>query len=102
MFYVYVLRSAKTGRRYVGSCEHLDDRVRRHNAGEAKAARHGIPWKLVHTESFLTRREAMKKERYYKTGRGRDELYRLLPGSPSPKGQRSVAAHRSIDKVMQC
>jgi putative endonuclease len=92
MFYLYILRSGKTGRRYVGSCEDLDDRVRRHNVGEAKATRHGIPWKLVHTKSFLTRRDAVKKGRYYKTGRGRDELDRLVPGSPSAKDQRSIAA----------
>jgi putative endonuclease len=92
MFYVYVLRSGKTGRRYVGSCEDLDDRVRRHNSGEAKATRHGIPWKLVHTESFLTRREAVKKERYFKTGRGRDELDRLVPGIAASKDHRLIAA----------
>jgi len=43
MFYVYVLGSSKTGRRYVGSCEDLSDRLRRHNAGHSKATRHGIP-----------------------------------------------------------
>ena len=77
MFYVYVLRSDKTGRRYVGSCENFDDRFRRHNSGESKATRHGIPWTLLLIESFATRREAVRKERYYKTGRGRDELDRL-------------------------
>ena len=76
MFYVYVLRSSKTGRRYVGSCEN-DDRLRRHNAGHSKATRHGIPWILVHSESFSNRAEAAKKERYYKSGRGRDDLDRL-------------------------
>jgi predicted GIY-YIG superfamily endonuclease len=39
MFYCYVLRSEKTRRRYVGSCENLPDRIRRHNAGESKAKR---------------------------------------------------------------
>ena len=39
MFYVYVLRSCKTDRRYVGSCENVDDRLRRHNAGPSKATR---------------------------------------------------------------
>jgi hypothetical protein len=29
---------------------------------------------LIHRESFPTRVEAMEKERYYKTGRGREEL----------------------------
>ncbi|PYI97371.1 MAG: hypothetical protein DME98_08535 [Verrucomicrobia bacterium] len=37
MFYCYVLCSQKTGRRYVGSCENLTERIRRHNAGESKA-----------------------------------------------------------------
>src|ERR1700686_1163470 len=78
MFYVYVLRSGKTGRRYVGFCEDLDDRLRRHNAGESKATKHGIPWTLLHTERFSTRTEALERERYYKTGRGRDELDQLL------------------------
>jgi putative endonuclease len=77
MFYVYVLRSSKTGRRYVGSCENIGDPLRRHNAGHAKATRHGIPWILVHSESFSNRAEAAKKERYYKSGRGRDDLDRL-------------------------
>ena len=78
MFYVYVLRSGKTGRRYVGCCEDLGDRLRRHNAGESKATKHGIPWTLLYAENFVTRSAAMARERYYKTGRGRDELNRLL------------------------
>jgi putative endonuclease len=77
MFHVYVLRSGKTGRRYIGSCEDVAARLRRHNNKESKATRHGIPWILIHTQGFETRSDAMKKERYYKTGRGRDELDRL-------------------------
>jgi len=74
MFYCYVLRSQKTGRRYVGSCENLTERIRRHNAGDSKATKHGVPWSLVHSESFDTRAEAAERERYYKTGKGRHEL----------------------------
>jgi putative endonuclease len=78
MFYCYVLRSQKTGRRYVGSCENLTERIRRHNAGDSKATKHGAPWVLVHSESFASRPEAAERERYYKTGRGRDELDKVL------------------------
>src|SRR5215475_13030851 len=74
MFYVYVLRSTKTCRRYVGSCEDLDERFRRHNLGHSKATRHGVPWTLVHTETFSSRADATRREQYYKTGLGRDEL----------------------------
>jgi putative endonuclease len=77
MFHCYVLQSQKTGRRYVGSCENLGERIRRHNAGESKATKHGVPWVLLRNQSFSTRSEAAQRERYYKTGRGRDELDRL-------------------------
>jgi putative endonuclease len=77
MFCVYVLISKKTGRRYIGSCENVNDRLRRHNAGESKATKHGVPWILLHTENFCTRSAAMARERYYKTGRGRDELEQI-------------------------
>jgi putative endonuclease len=77
MFHCYVLQSQKTGRRYVGSCENLGERIRRRNAGESKATKHGVRWVLLGNESFSTRSEAAQRERYYKTGRGRDELDRL-------------------------
>ena len=66
MFHVYVLRSTKTGRRYVGSCKNVEDRLRRHNAGHSKATRHGTRWVLAHFESFSNRAEAIRKEQYYK------------------------------------
>jgi putative endonuclease len=78
MFYCYVLRSQKTGRRYVGSCENLTERIRRHNAGDSKATKLGAPWVLLQSESFASRPEAARRERYYKTGRGRDELDKVL------------------------
>jgi putative endonuclease len=78
MFYCYVLQSQKTGRRYVGSCENLTERIRRHNAGDSKATKHGVPWILIHSEGFDTRSSAGRRERYYKTGRGREELDKLL------------------------
>ena len=77
MFYCYVLRSQKTGRRYVRSCENLTARIRRHNSGESKATKHALPWALVRSESFASRSEAAQRERYYKTGKGREELDKL-------------------------
>ena len=78
MFYAYVLRSGKTGRRYVGFCQDITERLRRHNAGHCKATRHGIPWEVVHVESFPTRAEAVRRERRLKTGKGREELSGLI------------------------
>jgi putative endonuclease len=77
LFHVYVLRSQTTGRRYVGSCADLTNRLREHNAGESKATRYGMPWVLMHHESFSSRAQAVARERYYKTGKGREDLDRL-------------------------
>ena len=56
----------------------LDNRVREHNARESKSTRSGVPWTLVHFETFDTRSEAVRRERYFKTGKGRLEFKRLL------------------------
>ena len=77
-YWVYVLESEKTGRFYTGSCEDVDARLRRHNAGDSPATRHGVPWKIVYRESHRSRSEATKRELYLKTGAGRDELKRTL------------------------
>jgi putative endonuclease len=92
MFYCYVLRSQKTGRRYVGSCRDLDTRVQRHNRGESKATKHGVPWLLIHCESFSTRPDATARERYFKTGRSREELDQWAERSP----RRQVAGSNPV------
>ena len=77
MFHVYVLRSEKTGRRYIGSSQDIESRLGEHNSGQSLATKHGIPWRLVHQEHFPTRAEAVRRERFYKTGKGRDFLDQL-------------------------
>ena len=77
MYFVYVLWSPSAGRSYVGSTKNVVERLRRHNAGHSKSTRHGIPWTPVHIEAFATRTEAMRRERHYKTGKGREELARI-------------------------
>ena len=77
-FIVTYCAAKKPGARYVGSCENLTERIRRHNAGDSKTTKHGAPWVLVHSESFASRPKAAERERYYKTGRGIDELDKVL------------------------
>ena len=77
MFHVYVLRSEKTGRRYVGSSQDPEKRLGEHNNGQSLATRHGAPWKLIHHEECPTRSEAVRREHFYKTGKGREALDQL-------------------------
>ncbi|NOX90659.1 MAG: GIY-YIG nuclease family protein [Calditrichaeota bacterium] len=66
MFFVYILQSEKTLRFYVGSSQDFQDRLIEHNRGFVRSTKHGIPWKIIHTESFNTRAEAYRKERKIK------------------------------------
>ncbi|SRR5258708_29810132 len=78
MYFVYVLRSEKNGRLYTGSCQDVTARVTQHNTGQSSATRYTRPFLLVHVEEFLCRADAVRRERFLKTGLGRAELARIL------------------------
>jgi len=70
-YFVYVIKSEKTGKSYIGHSKELKNRVTEHNAGKSKSTRGKGPWKLIHFEEFDSRSEAMKREYYYKSQTGR-------------------------------
>ena len=78
MLTVYVLRSLKHGKRYVGSTGQLEARLEAHNRGKVRATKAGRPWVLVYQEQHATNGEARQREASLKTGKGRAELDRLL------------------------
>ncbi len=78
MFFTYVLRSEKTGRLYVGHTSDLQQRLGQHNHGITKSTKNRGPWALVHSEPFATRAEAMQRERFLKTGQGREQIKQIL------------------------
>ena len=75
-FWVYVIRSESSGKLYVGHTSDLDGRVRQHNNPETNRSlytkRHCGPWRLVHFEEFASRGGAMARERFLKSGQGRE------------------------------
>jgi len=60
--YVYIINSQFLQRYYVGSTKDVEKRLQEHNAGKSASTRAGIPWKLIHTEQFTTRSEAIFQE----------------------------------------
>ena len=71
MFYVYVLKSKKDSFQYIGLSQDAEERLREHNAGRVKSTKSKRPWKLLYKESFRTRTDARKREKYLKTAAGR-------------------------------
>lgn len=77
-YYSYVLRSLKNGILYKGSTEDIDKRLKSHNTGMVNYTSKHMPWELVKSEKFDSRSEAMKREKWYKTGVGRDWIKKHL------------------------
>ena len=78
MFQVYILKSGKTGRFYVGYTSNLEQRLKYHNLGKNKSTKAGIPWKLVKFEEYKTKREAWLRERQIKKYKGGEAFKKLV------------------------
>ena len=79
--YVYVLRSLKDGRLYTGYTTNIESRLRDHNTGHTKSTKHRRPLELVYSEEFETKKEAVDRERFFKTPEG-GILKRKLMSTP--------------------
>jgi predicted GIY-YIG superfamily endonuclease len=70
--YVYVLESLGTpGSFYAGLTEDLEERLRKHNAGEVPHTARHRPWRIKTAVAFRDRKRAAAFERYLKTASGR-------------------------------
>ncbi len=73
-YYVYFLKSLKNNDLYIGSTEDLERRLYFHNSGKTRSTKFYRPWQLLGSEIFVTRSEAVKRERFLKSHQQRDLL----------------------------
>ncbi|MDP1677172.1 MAG: GIY-YIG nuclease family protein [Bacteroidota bacterium] len=59
MFFTYILFSDTLNKYYVGHTYDVQERLKRHNAGEGQFTKNGVPWELKYTFECKTRSEAM-------------------------------------------
>ena len=81
MFTTYVLFSKKYGKIYIGYSSDVKDRLISHNERATKGYTLRFrPWTIVHTEDFMTKKEALKREKELKTARGRKFIWDEIIG----------------------
>ena len=80
-FYVYILQSQTTNRYYIGQTQNLDERLAYHNANYSKSLKHRGPWRIVHSEEFHSRAEAVRRERQIKSWKDRNMIQSLASAS---------------------
>jgi len=63
---------------YKGITSNLEKRLRYHNSDLGNWTKGKGPWKLVYSETLLTKTEALKRERLFKSGKGREFLKNII------------------------
>jgi putative endonuclease len=79
--YVYILQSLKDSRCYIGESSDVAARLEFHNSGRQRATRNRVPFKLVLTEEYPTREEALVREKQIKSWKGGEAFKKLLRGT---------------------
>ncbi|MCK9426983.1 MAG: GIY-YIG nuclease family protein [Ignavibacteriaceae bacterium] len=77
MFHVYVLRSLKDGKRYIGFTSNIERRLLEHHSGDVSSTKNRRPLELIYSEDFSNKQEAEEREKFFKSGQGRAELKRM-------------------------
>src|SRR3989344_4692509 len=76
MYFLYILRSHKDHKLYIGITDDLERRFKQHNNGYSKSTRFRRPLMLVYKETFASRSEAAKREWYFKNTAEGNKLMR--------------------------
>jgi putative endonuclease len=78
MYYVYIIYSESADRYYIGYCSELASRLEKHNAGATLSTKPYRPWKLVYSEPFENKSDAIKREKALKKMKNRKYLETLI------------------------
>jgi putative endonuclease len=85
MITVYVLKG-ETGKRYVGITRDLSRRLKEHRSKHSKGSQVIGRFSLIHTEIFDDYKEARLREKFLKSGQGREWLDSMESESEPARG----------------
>ena len=78
-FVVYILFSKNYGKTYTGFTSNLIERFKSHNALGVKGYTIKFrPWEVVYVEFFTSKSDALKREKFLKSGNGREFIKELI------------------------
>ncbi len=77
MYYTYAVRSINRTYIYVGLTNNPARRIAEHNDMRERTTRAYAPFETILTEEYATRVEARKREKYLKSGSGKEFLKSL-------------------------
>ena len=81
MYFVYVLKSKKDDRLYTGITNDLKCRLAEHNRGKSStpSTKNRGPFIVIYSEKVENRKLAREREKYLKSGNGREFIKLRIP-----------------------
>jgi len=76
--YVYVLRSLRDDGLYTGYSSDLKKRFREHQEGIVTSTKSRGPFELIFYEAYRNKYDAIRREKYLKTSKGKNTLRHML------------------------
>jgi putative endonuclease len=78
MYYTYILLSLKDNKLYTGYSNDLQKRIKEHKSGKVFSTKYRLPIKLIYYEACLSEKDAKRREKTLKSGRGKAYLTKRL------------------------
>jgi putative endonuclease len=78
MFFVYIIRSIKNKKYYVGCTNNIERRLQEHNSNKTFSLKNQGPFELIYKEKYSTLKEARKRERQIKSYKGGNAFKKLI------------------------
>jgi len=89
MFYIYILQSLKDNKLYTGYSSSLKKRLSEHETGIVVSTKNRRPLVLIYYEAYRVEKDAKIREKFLKTGQGREFIkkniiYSRVPAQGGP------------------
>ncbi|MBI3331932.1 GIY-YIG nuclease family protein [Candidatus Peregrinibacteria bacterium] len=84
MYYTYVLQSLRDEKLYIGFTRDLRKRLVEHQEGKVESTKTRRPFRILFYEAFHLEEDALGRERYFKTTKGKVALKKMLRRTLQP------------------
>ncbi|WP_442786040.1 GIY-YIG nuclease family protein [Marinifilum sp. D737] len=81
MYCVYILQSQLDQSYYIGYTSNIENRLTYHNQGRSRYTRKKIPWVLMYSEKYNSKRDALIREKFLKKQKSRVFIEELISSS---------------------
>ena len=77
MYYIYILK-LKNDSLYIGFSKNIKERTLNHELGKSPYTSKFLPVKLIYSECYINKTDILAREKFLKSGRGREVIKKQL------------------------